>query len=389
MFEKRPIVFCYVQSLVDDFIKLITSRKDVKCFDMGNGQVIISTLSPNFKNLSEGLSWKPNVIVDFINRIYKFCQSDPAAADNWTQIICDIMRELLMKVYPDFSYTYYRFLPENKKYLIEELYNQIISCSEVIFSFKELIAFYNLLKAIENKNMTRDEVTSILHSLGIKKDDEIIYPYNGTLEESVVMVLEGIINLFKSNPVPAELKKHGRKAYAFGYFAFGKTEQAKEDASKLGVNLEDELVKALVVCKTLIISQNENSLKLWKFLYENQFITMEVSINDETWGSVVVSEELTKENPKPDGVSVIGHLVALVGGLTVDETQSLKNWAKEPFTGEFMEKIKTIGSHEDGFYDLVIKGGFTKPGKNRLSNVNNDVMENLASKYNWTIAASA
>jgi hypothetical protein len=379
MFKKPSLNKDYNQKLVDKLLELLKSRKDVKAFDLENGQVLICTLSLNFK--TRETEWKHNGIFDFINHKYKFCQSDAAGADNWTQYLCKIQRDLLTKVYPDFVETFEIFLPENKHYLIDMLFEQYITCSEIVFAFKEIIAFYNSLKAVVNGKMTKEELFEILRSLTTKNGDETIFPYSGTLEETVVKVLEDIVKLLKSDYVPADLKKNGRKAYLYGYFAFAKTPETKAHALTIGVSLEDELVKMLVECKEIFVSLNENFKVLFEFCYKHEIDMMEVSGDDAIWGGLVVPEIY----PKPEGVSVIGHMVALIAGLNVEETQKLQNWTVEPFSGEIMEKIKTIGANKEGFYDLVTKGGITKPGKNRLGDVNSKVMINLAKKFDWTV----
>lgn len=411
MFQKPSLNKDYNQKLVDELLELLKSRKDVKAFDLGNGQVIICTLAPNFKTMPEGLSWKQSGFFDFINHVYYFCQSDPGGADNWTQYLCKILCDLLTKVYPDFVETFEYFFPENKRYLTYKLFDQTVSCSEIVFALKEIIAFYNLLKAVIDGKMSNEELTEILSSFTTKNGDDTIFPYSGTLEETVVKVFEDIINLLQSNYVPADLKKNGRKAFAYGYFAFAKTPDAKTHASIIGVSMEDKLVEMLVECKEIFVSLNENFRGVFEFCNKYEIDMMEVSTEDTTWGGLVVPKELTKANPKPEGVSVIGHMLALIAGLNVEETQKLQNWSIEPFSGEIMEKIKIIGTNSSmkGFNDLIrdkivssdydknklesvesnVKNDkFIVPGKNRLGDTNKKVMTNLAKKFGWKIVTS-
>lgn len=399
MSQKYSLTDEVIKMAADELLEILKDREDVKIHQFGKGQIFISTLAPNFKVHTEGPCWKISGMVDLINGTYKFCQSDAGGADNWTQVTVTILKELFAKVYPDFVQTFKTFLPDNKHHLFDDLFDQVVTCAEVVFALKEVMAFNQLLKAVVEKKMEESKLLEILHSLTFNDNDNVTYPYSGSLEDAVSKVLEEIIKLLKSNPIPINLKKFGRKAYLYGYLAFSKNPEAKEVAAIVNP-MESELFATLVECKENIVSYNKKFLDFWKFCHKYDIRTIEVSSDDSFWGGWVIPDCV--ENPKPEGVSVLGYSLALATKLTVEETQTLKNWTKEPFTGEIMNKLETIFSgsfnkkakntngeffQKEGFFELVSKGEFMKTGKNQLGKVNTKVTSNLAEKFGWVVSA--
>lgn len=343
------------------FNNIFKDNKNIKLQLIGNYNILVSTWSQNFN--TSRMEWKINGLVDFKHNIYIFSQGDPGKFDNWS-IHEDIpLGNIFDKIVPDFRKNLENVLPEEKKYLVNKLYNTMHRCTETMFAIKEIIAWSIIL------NLEKEQQNYIFNN--IKSINKFSYPYRLSYQDYITTYLENIINFLQSSPIPKEMKQYGREASAYGNLSFS---NINPDIAKMKINNPEELLKQFISRQKLeIIQYNKLAFNIWEWIYQHDFTVMEISSFDENWGGCII------KSPINYNISVITLLIINI--CKFSNIRALDSWKFNPYSTNIHEinaflKDKSIMDYIIEKHDLEKTLDYKKrtiiKGKNWLGNICNE-----------------
>lgn len=334
------------------FETLIEFNSSIKILNIGK-IIIICTLAPNFKKKIN--QWKLSGIIDIDTKYYYFCQSDIFAMDNWTQYKNIRLGELFEIEFPNFKETLKSHLPDNKIYLVDDLYNINFTCCEIIFAIKEFIAWIHIF------NLSEDKIKIVFNNIKTKYGN---FPYMTneltSYKDGIANYIETFIKFMDTCPIPIKLKLNGRTANAYGFFAFSTPETKiflKENNIYIP-NLEYELKTLLISLKILVINKNDDLKKLWKWLYDLNFEMSEISSDDKIWAKYY----LVLDKKDECEVSVIGNILIKI--LNIEDHSCLNEWLENPFCSHLEVLMNTF--KDKGFTAYLNELEHVKYGGNNL-----------------------
>jgi len=332
---------------------VLSNNPNVRVAYLSKNGGLIATRAPNFKDREGPYHWKVSGIVDAKAGKFYFCQSDIAGFDNWTLFKGKTFSDFITPVYPDFFETMAKHVPKNKRHLIDELGNLEIKCGEFIFGMKEFIAFQKVL------NLPEEQINIVLSSVVTKDGIHPYAPVDGTYKDGIAEYISKFIDFVKSDPVPLKLKFHGRTASLYGYIQFSSDAKKLFADNKIVLSdLEEELKKLLVHLKVLVVRDDEQIAEIWKWVFNNKYVPVEVSGDDKIWAG----HYATVKKPDETKVSILAYLLMLICGI-VDPT-ALNSWIEDPFSTQ-METIRDAFV-DKSFTDYLNEKTYTMEGGNCL-----------------------
>jgi hypothetical protein len=371
--------------------KASDAEQSIKCL-LNDESILESSLSWKVTNICENRNNQWHVLVN---------QGDPLAIDNWALTLPFPVKDVLVKC---FSFDNIKSLL-NKIGMSETIFDSINSCfTEISFGMKEFIAIMINYEMLLTEKITEDEFYKFFTKATMEEKKVITYPYGESIDKEFINTkikdqIIGMINIFTGKP--GDCKVWGRKAALYG-LAFKKDEEFNNFKQ-----LPEILNKMLEKCKLVMLEKNNEIMKTWTYLKENNAIITETSGDDKIWAQNVVkiantyeqymaiyekepslSDDEIKErhskftkdelkDMKPSvTISINGMLIMLIGNLKISEMMDM---TKKLFNGEtsaLQKLIENISDFPNRMIELY-KEEFVVAGNNNLGKIVNLVMQAL------------
>lgn len=362
-----PIIFS--MELIN-IINRHSYNEKIKVVTIGSN-IFIANIAPKFKgsaikNLNDAKQcfiWKVSSVIDLVTKTVLFCQSDIFGFNNSSLFDTKILGNLLNEIMPEFKNNLKKHLPEDKKTLIQKLYNIHFEVAELIFGSKILIALNEIFK------LSQEHIEYILSNI-IDKDGNYIYIICNSYKEGVANEITKFINFFATNPLPFDIKIYGHNDYTYGNIQY--SESFKTYMKMLDIkipNLKEKLKEYLTILKTNVVKESVFLSELWKIL--KNFNIGQISEEGDKW-ALYNSKNIKK---KPQHVSIICYLIMLF--TDINDHTSLNNWIITPF-GLNIELINKVFKTKNimAFFEEKIDI-YTIRSENYLGNICKNIMTNI------------